>query len=103
MTATAIQQQANDVQALINTSRGLIADGRFIDISEVEQKMALLFDTVSETPQASLNVNVGEIAGSLAALMGDLDGLESDLTEQQKILNTETKMSPGSAAAAYQS
>ena len=102
MTATGVQQQVDDVQKLIESSRTIIADGRFIDISEVEEKMTHLFDTVSENPKACLNVDVGQIASSLANLMSELDNLESDLDRQHLSLNTENPVSPNSAAAAYQ-
>ena len=103
MTAMSIQQQADELQDLIEGSRSLIADGRFIDISTVEQKMTLLFDPVSENPEASLNVDIGKLAGSLAHLMAELDKLEADLTQQHKNLNAEDIVAPNSAAAAYQS
>ena len=103
MTAMSIQQQADDLRGLIEGSRSLIAEGRFIDISEIEQKMTRLFDTVSENPQASLNLDVGKLAGSLAHLMGELDSLEEDLTRQHENLNAENTVAPNSAAAAYQS
>ena len=103
MTAMSIQQQADDLHGLIEGSRSLIADGRFVDISEVEQKMTRLFDTVSENPQASLNVDVGKLADSLAHLMGELDNLEADLTQQHESLKAEDTVAPNSAAAAYQS
>jgi septation ring formation regulator EzrA len=98
-----IQQQADDLHELIKGSRNLIADGRFVDISEVEQKMTRLFNTVSEHPEACLNVDVELLAGSLAHLMGELDNLETDLTRQHDSLNAEDTVAPKSAAAAYQS
>ena len=103
MTAMGIQQQADNVQELIETSRSSSADGHFIDISEVEEKMTRLFDTVSKNPEACLGVDVGKIAGSLANLMGDLDNLENDLDRQHQSLSTENTVSPNSAAQAYQS
>ncbi len=103
MTGMDILQQANDVRALIEASRNTIAEGRFVDISEVEQKMALLFDTVSENPEVCRDINVGKMAGSFASLMAELDCLETDLDQQHQSLSGENKISPDSAAAAYQS
>ena len=103
MTAIAIQQQADDVHKLIETSRSNIADGRFVDISEVAQKMTVLFDTVSENPEASMGIDVSQMAGTLAHLKGELDNLENDLDQQHLSLSGENKVSPNSAAAAYQS
>jgi hypothetical protein len=102
MTAMGIQQQAHEVQELIEASRSVIANGRFVNISEVEQKITRLFETVSNNPQTSLDIDVGKIAGSLATLMNELDGLESDLDAQHQGFSANSEVSPDSAAAAYQ-
>lgn len=103
MTAMSIQQQADIIRELIQNSRENIADGRFIDISKIEQKITSLYHLVAENPAASLDVDVKILAGLLAKLMSEMDNLEADLALQHKGLNAETTVSSTSAAAAYRS
>jgi hypothetical protein len=103
MSVKSIQQHADDVQSLIETSRSIIAVGRFVDVSEVEQKVSRLFDTVSNNPQASIDIDVDRITSALRNLMNELDNLENDLKYQHQSLSAKNTVPPNSAAAAYQS
>lgn len=102
MNAMIIQQHVDEIKDMINASRSYVADGKAVDISSVEEKMSQLFDAVNQDPQLAIKVDVVHIANSLAELMEDLDGLESDLTDQNSAIQSDiNSVSAGSAAAAY--
>ncbi|MBL4692994.1 MAG: hypothetical protein JKY92_06660 [Magnetovibrio sp.] len=78
-----IRDELEKTASLITASQDLMADGRTVDLSAVEDRVRVITQTLSKAPP--------EIAASfkehLTALLEILDTLEVDIEQQQQLLD----------------
>ena len=92
--------EVDKVTSLIAGARQLIGEGKSVELSALETRVAALCETIArmETKDAR------RLKEPLAAILGDLDGLEADLRSQHE---TATQVSEDRmrhrAASAYRS
>ena len=103
MTNRKIQQQVDIFQDLITTSRTVINDGHFVDVSELEASASYLFSQFESQCGNFQNSEVDKLIITVETLLSDLNSLAKEIKTQHNNLIIETKVSPNTATAAYQS
>ncbi len=92
--------EVDKVTSLIAGARQLIGEGKNVELSALETRIAALCETIGRMAMEDAR----QLKEPLAAILGGLDGLEADLRSQHK---TATKMSEDGmrhqAANAYRS
>ncbi len=70
-----VEQEVRKIASVVATARRLLADGKMIDLSALEEKVRVLFDVIRrETPSDPEKVRV-----SMETIIADLDQLADDL------------------------
>ena len=103
MTIKEIQQQVDTFQDIITTSRAVINDGHFVEVSELEASASYLFSQIESQCGNFLNTEVDKLIVTIKTLLSDLDSLGKEIDNQHNSLITGTKVSSNTATAAYQS
>ena len=103
MTDRKIQQQLDIFQDLIATSRAVINDGHFVDVSELDASASHLFSQFESQCGNFQNFEVDKLIVTVETLLSDLNSLAKEVKTQHNNLITETKVSPNTATTAYQS
>ena len=103
MTNREIQQQLDTLQDLITTSRAVINDGHFVEVSELEASASYLFSQFESQCGNFQNFKVDKLIVTVETLLSDLNSLAKEVKTQHNNLITETKVSPDTATTAYQS
>ena len=103
MTIKEIQQQVDTFQDFITTSRAVINDGHFVEVSELEASASYLFSQIESQCGNFLNTEVDKLIVTVEILLSDLVSLTKEINNQHNSLIIETKVSPNTATAAYQS
>jgi hypothetical protein len=79
---TDIQQEVQDVSAMIASARQMVAAGQSVDLVVLERKVDAICRMIHADPPKSSR----DIRKALAAVVNDLDALEHELTEQHRRL-----------------
>jgi hypothetical protein len=72
--------QVDKVTSLIAGARQLIGEGKSIELSALETRVATLCEAIARMPAEDAR----RLKDPLAAILGDLDGLEADLRSQHE-------------------
>ena len=91
-----------NLQNLITTSRDIITQGHFVDITELEKLVISFFCDIEKHLNTLSNTDVCEIKAAVNLLLSDLAQLQKELISQQNSLHAESKVFPHAAITAYQ-
>ena len=93
-----VKEEIDKVASVVSTARRLLADGRMVDLSALEEKVRILCDAIRSTPPK----NRDYVRETMVTIIENLDILAKDLTEQfGAIANGSDGPAPSLAAAAY--
>jgi len=76
--------QVRKVASLVGTARQMLAEGRMVDLNALEGKVRELAGAIERTPAGEGSA----LKGAVAAIVENLDRLESELTAQHRSLTT---------------
>lgn len=95
----AIMVEADKITSLIRTARSLLEDGKLVDLSALEGKVADLCRRFSNIPPKATET----FRATIKDIMADLDLLATELARQnEKVLKARPGSSPRHAATAYE-
>jgi hypothetical protein len=97
-----IKECALNLQNLITTSRDIITQGHFVDITELEKLVTCFFCDIERHHNTLSSTDVCDLKTAVNLLLSDLAQLHKELKSQHNSLHAESKVFPHAAIAAYQ-
>ena len=79
--------QVDKVTSLIAGARQLVGEGKSVELSALEVRVATLCQAIARMPAG----DAPRLKDPLAAILGDLDGLEADLRRQHQTATQENE------------
>jgi len=96
-------EYVDNFQNLIAKSRAIIADGHFVDISDLQQHVDCLFGEIKKQHGNLLNADTDKLKAAVESTLNELDHLKKEMERQHNNLFIESKVLPRTATAAYKS